>query len=396
MLLKTLTKRLPTRLDGDGMIVSIKDSVKLFGITIMSCCAVTVCNMFLNYYLDLTAIADLIDNSFAQAFYDAQIMTTKVVCAVSGGCLAITTVVMLFFYIKHYIDNHSKEIGILKALGYSDIKIAKGFSVFGMSVFIGCAIGYMLSFLIMPGFYDKQNESGLLPDFSLNVHWILFILLTVLPSLIFALIAVGYSLIKLNQTCVNLLKGIVKSKGKNRDVKDKKNFVAEMKSSVLKSRKTLVFFIIFSSFCFSAMLQMSASMDELASEMMGLMILIIGIVLAFTTLYIAVTTVIRSNQKNIAMMRVFGYDSKDCKRSVLDGYRPVAYIGFVIGSVYQYALLRIMVDIVFAGVEGVPNYEFDFPICFISLGAFILVYEGIMFAYGQSMKRIPLKQIMNE
>ena len=59
------------------MIVSIKDSVKLFGISIMTCCAVTVCNMFLNYYLDLTAIAGLIDNPYAQMFYDAQIMTSK-------------------------------------------------------------------------------------------------------------------------------------------------------------------------------------------------------------------------------------------------------------------------------------------------------------------------------
>ena len=67
------------------MIVSIKDSVKLFGISIMTCCAVTVCNMFLNYYLDLTAIAGLIDNPYAQMFYDAQIMTSKVVCGVSGG-----------------------------------------------------------------------------------------------------------------------------------------------------------------------------------------------------------------------------------------------------------------------------------------------------------------------
>ena len=137
-------------------------------------------------------------------------------------------------------------------------------------------------------------------------------------------------------------------------------------------------------------------MKDLSSEMMGLMMLIIGVVLAFTTLYIAVTTVIRSNQKNIAMMRVFGYDSADCKRSVLDGYRPAAYIGFIIGSVYQYALLRIMVDIVFSGVEGIPEYEFDFLMFFITLAVFIVVYEGVMFAYGQSMKKIPLKQIMSE
>ena len=144
------------------------------------------------------------------------------------------------------------------------------------------------------------------------------------------------------------------------------------------------------------MIQMSASMKDLASEMMGFMTFIIGVVLAFTTLYIAVSTVIRANQKNIAMMRVFGYESAECKRSVLDGYRPAAYIGFVIGSVYQYELLRVMVDIVFAGVEGVPEYEFDFPVCFITLAVFIVVYEGIMFAYGHSMKRIPLKQIMSE
>ena len=378
------------------MIVSVKDSLKLFGISIMTCCAVTVCNLFLNYYIDLSAIADLISNPAAQMFYDAQLMNAKVVCAVSGGCLAATTVVMLFFYIKHYIDSHSQALGILKALGYSDFRIAKGFYIFGASVFVGCLTGYLLSFLLIPRFYELQNADDYIPDIAINIHWELFVFLALLPAVAFSLIAVGYSMIKLNQPCVNLLKGVVKAKGKIRDGKDKTSFVEDMKSSVLRSRKTLVFFIIFSSFCFSAMIQMSTSMKDLASEMMGLMIFMIGVVLAFTTLYIAVTSVILSNQKNVTMMRVFGYDSAECKRSVLDGYRPAAYIGFVIGSVYQYVLLKVMVSIVFAGVEGVPEYQFDFPICFLTLGAFIVVYEGILFAYGQSMKKIPLKQIMSE
>lgn len=51
-------------------------------------------------------------------FYNAQVSTAKVVCLVSGGCLLITSVVMLIFYSKHYIDSHKKELGILKALGY--------------------------------------------------------------------------------------------------------------------------------------------------------------------------------------------------------------------------------------------------------------------------------------
>ena len=271
----------------------------------MTCCAVTVCNLFLNYYIDLSAIAGLISNPAAQMFYDAQLMNAKVVCAISGGCLAATTVVMLFFYIKHYIDSHSREIGILKALGYSDCKIAKGFFVFGASVFVGCLIGYLLSFLLMPRFYELQNADDYIPDIAINIHWELFVFLVLLPALAFSLIAVGYSIIKLNQPCVNLLKGVVKAKGRIRDGKERMSFVEDMKSSVLRSRKTLVFFIIFSSFCFSAMIQMSTSMKDLASEMMGFMIFIIGVVLAFTTLYIAITTVIRSNQQSITMMRVY-------------------------------------------------------------------------------------------
>lgn len=378
------------------MIVSMKDGARLFGISIMTCCAVTVCNLFLNYYLDLTAVAGLIGDSYAKMFYDAQVMTAKVVCGVAGGCLAATTVVMLVFYIKHYIDSHSRELGIVKALGYSDFRIARGFCVFGLSVFAGCLAGYLLAFALMPRFYELQNADAILPAFPIRIHWRLFFLLVIAPTAAFGLLAVCFSMTRLNQPCVNLLRGVTRLRGKTRDGKEKPTFVAQMRSAVLKSRKTLVFLIGFSAFCFSDMIQMAFSMDEMASEMMGLMLFIIGVVLGFTTLYIAVTTVIRSNQKNIAMMRVFGYDSGDCKRAVLDGYRPAAYIGFLIGSVYQYLLLKIMVNLVFAGIEGVPEYRFDFPVFFLTLAVFILVYEGIMFACGRAMKQIPLKQIMSE
>ena len=378
------------------MIVGIKDSLKLFGISVMLCCAVTVCNLFLNFDLDLRAIGCFLENLEALAFYDALRMTSKVVCGVTGACLAATTGVMLVFYIKHYIDRHAREIGILKALGYSNLKIAKSFSVFALNVFLGCLLGYLLSLLLMPMFYEKQNVGNFLPHLRIKIHWILFLPLVLLPTLAFGVIAVGYSLRKLDQPCVNLLKGIEKVKGKNRAGKDKVDFVSEMRSSVLRSRKVLVFFIFFSAFIFSDTILMSVSMRDIASDMMGLMIFLIGVVLAFTTLYIAVSTVIRSNQKSVAMMRVFGYDAAACKRAVLDGYRPAAYFGFAVGTVYQYAMLRIMVELVFAGVEGVPEYRFDFPVCCVTFVSFVLIYEGILYGYGRAMRKIPLKQIMTE
>ena len=121
------------------MVVGIKDAVKLISISIIACCAVFVCTLFLNYNIDIVAMKNEITTQAGVAMYNAQVSTGKVTAVVSGGCLAVTSVVMLLFYVKNYIDTHGRELGILKALGYSNIKIAKHFWVFGLCVFVGCA-----------------------------------------------------------------------------------------------------------------------------------------------------------------------------------------------------------------------------------------------------------------
>ena len=83
--------------------------------------------MFLNFYFDVRLSESEITSELSMIFYNAKVSTAKVVCLVSGGCLLLTSVVMLLFYIKHYIDAHKKELGILKALGYSNLKKLLGF-----------------------------------------------------------------------------------------------------------------------------------------------------------------------------------------------------------------------------------------------------------------------------
>lgn len=388
------------RSDGDEMLIGIKNASKLIGISIIACCAVLVCTMFLNFFLDVQSIESEITSELSLIFYNAQVSTAKVVCLVSGGCLLITSVVMLMFYIKRYIDTHKKELGILKALGYSNLKIAKNFWVFGISAFIGTAIGFGGAFLMMPRFYALQNEDKMLPEITINFHPIIFLYFVILPTIGFSLLAIGYAWCKLKRPVLSLLKDDFKSLAKVKKHKEDKHseysFVDDLKRNTLKSRKVLVFFIIFASFCFSAMTQMSFSMKDLSSEMMGAMMLIIGLVLAFTTLFLAITTVINGNTRTIAMMQVFGYSQKDCCKAILSGYRPMSYIGFAIGTVYQYVLLRIMVDIVFKDVEGVPIYKFDYPAMLISLVVFILIYEILMFMYSEKIKKISIKEIMIE
>ncbi|MCI8542011.1 MAG: ABC transporter permease [Lachnospiraceae bacterium] len=382
------------------MLIGIKNASKLIGISVIACCAVLVCTMFLNFYFDIRLIESEITSELSMFFYEAQVSTAKVTCLVAGGCLLLTSVVMLFFYIKHYIDTHKKELGILKALGYSNLKIAKSFWVFGISAFIGTAIGYAGAFLIMPWFYALQNEDKMLPEITINFHPSVLFYFVVLPTVCFSALSVYYAWHKLKKPVLLLLKDNLQivSKTPKHSIEKRKeiSFIEDLKSSTLKSKKALVFFIIFASFCFSAMTQMSFSMKDLSSEMMGAMMLVIGLVLAFTTLFLAITTVISGNTKTIAMMRVFGYSQKECCRAILGGYRPMSYIGFVIGTIYQYALLRMMVDIVFKDIEGMPAYKFDFPVMLVSLVVFIAVYEILMHVYSEKIKKISVKEIMIE
>lgn len=382
------------------MLVGIKDAAKLVGIFIIACCAVLVCTMFINYNMDIIGIKEIITSEQVMIFYEAQVSTAKVVSAVSGGCLLITSVIMLLFYIKHYIDTHKKELGILKALGYSNLKIARNFWTFGISVFLGTALGFIGAFLIMPSFYKVQNEDKILPDISIHFHPLLLVYLVIVPTVAFAILAVCYAWHKLKMPVINLLNDNSRNSSKVKNHKECKSgnslFLDDLKKNTLRDKKVLVFFIIFASFCFSSMTQMAFSMKDLASFMMGAMIMLIGIALACTTLFLAITTVINGNTKTIAMMRVFGYSQKECCKAILGGYRPMSYIGFAIGTVYQYALLRIMVDIVFKDIQSVPAYKFDFPVMLISLAAFIVLYEIVMYTYSVKIRKISIKEIMLE
>ncbi len=379
------------------MIVGIKDSAKLIGISIIACCAVFVCALFLNYNIDIISIKDEITTEVGIAMYNAQVSTGKVTVAVSGGCLAITSVVMLLFYVKNYIDTHGKELGILKALGYSNIKIAKHFWVFGLSVFIGCVLGYAMAFLYLPTFYELQNAEHLFHDIKVQFHPFLAFLLIGMPAISFAALAVIYACLRLKHPVFELLKEKreYKTKVRKKETKDMP-FLEELTRSTVRSRKTLVFFIAFSAFCFSAMVQMSMSMKDLSSEAMAIMMITIGLTLAFITLFISLSSVVKGNTKTIAMMRVFGYKHSDCSKAVLGGYRPFSYIGFIIGTIYQYMLLKIVVTIVFAEVGNVPEYNFDFKACVITLVLFILTYEIAMYCYSQRIKKLSIKSVMLE
>lgn len=160
----------------------------------------------------------------------------------------------------------------------------------------------------------------------------------------------------------------------------------------MTTKKLLTIFITFGAFCFSAMVQMAFSMKALSADTFAEIILVIGLVLTVVVSFMSVTSLINANTENISIMRALGYSLKECVFSVLGGFIPFLFIGFALGTVYQFGLLSLMVNIVFADVEEVLNYTFDVPLMFITLAAFIVFFGSLFFIYSLKISKISVKQ----
>ena len=373
------------------MVISLKDSLKLIGISIVCFCAVFVCTFFLNYYLDVSPLKDSVGEEFAPLF-NAQLATAKMTCSITGGFLSVIAVVMLIFYIKLYIDSHSTALGTFKAMGYSNFSVAKGFTLFGISVLVGCGLGFAVGWAYMPTVYDSLTLDGL-PKVIPSFHTGLLVCLVLVPTAVFTLIAYFYAALSLCKPTLELMKG---ETAKIKDVKPSRgdrdrSFLREMCISTLKAKKMLVFFTAFSCFCFSAMVQMGLSMEDLVEGAMGILILAIGVVLSVVSLFMAMTSLVKNNARNIALMKAMGFCKKECFIAIFAGFIPFAVLGFAVGTAYQYGLLRFMVNIIFKDVAEVPEYTFHTPVFFITLALFILCYSAVFAFYMYRANKTSIK-----
>ena len=360
------------------MIISIKDGLKLFGVAIVVACAVFVSTFFLNYYMDCRLIAASVPQE-SEALYEAQQLSAKFICLITGGVLAVITVFLIAFYTALFINERRRTIGALKAMGYSGGRIALGFWTFGFSVFLGAALGHGLGYALAPSIYAIMSDG--LFKVPLHYHAALTAGLVAAPTIVFSLVAVLCAYLKLRAPVMTLLRGKTE-KFRMRKVKEgKRSFLIETFLKTPAAHKALSFFIAFAAFCFAALLQMSWSMKDLSSLTMGLIMLVIGLTLALTAFLLSMTALTRANAKMVALMKAHGYTFFEYGNAVLGGFRLFAYIGFAIGTAYQYGLLRLMVDLVFHSVEAVPEYSFDVGAFFVTLAAFIVLYEAAMLYY---------------
>lgn len=381
--------------------VNIKDSLKHIGVIILTFCAVFISTIFINFPLDLKMIAHLITDPQIQELYDAQIVMSGIIVACAGGVLGTVTLLVLIFAIGKFINGNSAYMGVLKALGYSDSKIALEYSKFGLSVLVSSVLAYVCGYLFSPLFYKSLSGGAFPAELTFGFHIETILILIVAPTIFFSVMSVLYAKQRLRKKPLDLINGTKKVKinklTQRLQLQNKSgdnSFVKDLKRTMLYSNLLLIFFVGFAGFGFSAQIQMAFSMRELTPDyLMTVTLIIIGAILGAVTLIIALTFVINSNIKYIAMLKAYGYTDNECNNAMFGGYRIVAYIGFCIGTGYQYMLVKMLVSI-FENSYEMPEITFNFLGFFITLAVFALAYEIIMLLYKKRISEIPLREIM--
>lgn len=378
-----------------GRMIQKNTTKKLFVVSVIIFCAVFVCTLFISYRVDAGLNLENVNDEMLMKLSEAQIAVSDMICWASGICLSLTSMVMLAFYVKQYIDTHQKYLGMMKALGYSTFKIAKQFCFFGNSAFIGSSLGYLAAYIFLPRFYKVMNaEISSLIKFTPTFQLMIPLGLILVPTVMFSLFSICYAGIKLQKTTMQLLKETPKQGKRKKERSQDHPFLVALKKNMLTSRKSLLFFIGFSAFCFSAMIQLSLGMRGFIDEMFAWLIVGVGLVLSLVILFISIATVVNSRAKDISIMKVMGYSNASCRKAILDGYRPIAWVGFLIGTMYQFMLMKIMMSLFAGTIDNFPAVTFDVKAFVVTLIIFLVFYEIFIFMYAKKIEQISVKAVM--
>lgn len=378
--------------------IKIKDTLRMYGAILLSFGAVFVATLFINYYLDLSALT-VPQSAELSIIYSAALSMSQIAAACAGGVMGLITLVILLFSIGHYIDDNQANMGILKALGYSELRICVQFLKYGFPVLVGTALGYAAGMAYAAPFYASMTSYQAVQP-SLSFHGTLPLLLVLLPTALFAVLAFAFAYLKLQKPPLHMIKGTKRVKISKRTLRFQQRnsdlpFLVGLRRVMRVNNPVLSLFIWIATWGFSALIQMSFTMMEMEMADIALMTSApIGIMMGFVTLLIAVDALLSANRPYISLMKAYGYTQGECSRALLDGHRPIAWAGFVCGTLYQFYLMKFIVAL-FAGAYD-ANVVFSTRGLIITFMLFTVYYEGVMLFYKRKIAHLPLKEAMSE
>ncbi len=93
-------------------------------------------------------------------------------------------------------------------------------------------------------------------------------------------------------------------------------------------------------------------------------------------------------------MKANGYTARQCGETVFGGYRLLAYIGFALGTLYQYALLKIVIETLFKGMAD--PYRFNLVGFVVVLAVFAVLLEIAICYFTHKIGKRTIRETVTE
>ena len=116
------------------------------------------------------------------------------------------------------------------------------------------------------------------------------------------------------------------------------------------------------------------------------MMIMIGLILSFSILFLSLGIVVSESRETLALMKAFGYTDRECQSHILAPYRFWAYLGFVLGTVYQYGIMEILIGVIKDTVPEKIEHHFDGNVCFWTLLGFAVFMKACFICPTENSK----------
>ncbi|MBO5525251.1 MAG: FtsX-like permease family protein [Clostridia bacterium] len=370
--------------------ITIKDLRKAFGLSFVVLCAVYLGALFESFRLDQLELDPSAFDELAKALYEAQLAQAKMMNIIALGVIGAFAVVTLVFSVSKYVDDNRANMGILKAIGYTDFQISVKFVLFGLNALVGGLVGYLACLATVPAFYAEMNEGSGYPAVTFSFRLSVPLFYVVVPAVAFSLLGVLFAYRKLKRSPLDLIRG-TERQGKTKKMKEGKTFLSTLRKTVLFRHGSLILFVGFAALCFGGTVQMSFSMDGFGvSPMFFWMMFLIAILLGVSVLYLAFSFLFQANKEYVSLLKAFGYSDAECVKALFGGYVSVSVIGFAVGTVYQIGIIYLIIEL-FKDVAEL-TYTFSVNGFFIALGLFVFTFAVIALYFFKKLKLLTLKK----
>lgn len=221
---------------------------------------------------DFYQILSSIENMQIYSSIQSQKVMNTIIMGFSMGILGSIALLLIVITITGQIRSELPNLGVLKALGYSNREISSKYLAYFIIVLIPAIIGYLAGHAITPHFYELICSRFEIPYSNYKVNIINLLLFSFCPAIASAFVAYLRARTLVRRPALNMIRdmGVKKSghftRRKNNRIREDK-YLKGVRSIILSSNMLLFAFILFGGFALGVQIQFAYTTYNMTSNL---------------------------------------------------------------------------------------------------------------------------------